>query len=228
MVTTITFNQRPATPDPDDGEPRSALRGPRGYRKPHRLLRGVPVGMAVIALLLISGCTSAEREAAYYRRERAEEATYYAGFAEDAEQARLDDIAQDEYYHLEFVDRADEWADTYLAAEKAVAVYWRDAWVDQDAKSGRRTGRLRTPDGQVISYTCDINYRDAGSGGCVPADRDYDCDELRSWGIVNIRVRTPVSNPRPVVTPPPGLRGDWMLLDDDHDGLACEVEAASE
>jgi hypothetical protein len=57
-----------------------------------------------------------------------------------------------------------------------------------------------------IEYDCDPNYDDAQSGGCVPADRDYDCGELRSWGIANI----------------PVIGEDWMLLDDDGDGLGCE------
>jgi hypothetical protein len=91
--------------------------------------------------------------------------------------------------------------------------------------------------GRTISYVCDVNYWDAQSGGCVPADRDYDSDELRAWGIVNIRVvkivppesgglegalgsvieLLPWTEETPVVEP------DWMLLDDDHDGMGCEV-----
>jgi hypothetical protein len=59
---------------------------------------------------------------------------------------------------------------------------------------------------QMVYYECDENYGDAQSGGCVPADRDYDCSELRSWGIASIPVQGE----------------DWMLLDDDGDGWGCE------
>lgn len=111
-------------------------------------------------------------------------------------------------------EASEAWADTNLAADKAVAIFWRD--VDVEYSGGTLIGTLRAADGRTIRYTCDTNYRGAQSGGCVPADRDYDCTELRSWGIVNI----------PVMPPIPGAkhqRGDWMLLDDDGDGVGCEV-----
>jgi hypothetical protein len=58
-----------------------------------------------------------------------------------------------------------------------------------------------------VFYPCDPNYENARSGGCVPDNHDYDCPELRSWGIANI----PVSG------------RDWMFLDDDGNGIGCEV-----
>jgi hypothetical protein len=142
-----------------------------------------------------------------------EEDARAAMYAEDAEE----DILLERYLDAE---AADEWADTYLAAEKADAVYWRNAYVRLESATGTRTGRLGDHEGRMIygSYVCDPNYDDALSGGCVPADRDYDCGELRSWGIVAIPVRTA----RPTSTPP--IIGDWMLLDDDHDGLGCESQ----
>jgi hypothetical protein len=93
--------------------------------------------------LLVGGCTGAEQDSAYYRREKAEEATYSAGFREDAEQVYLDELAERAF-------QADEWADTYLAADKAVAVYWRHAYVDRDLMTGERTGKLGTPEGRLI------------------------------------------------------------------------------
>lgn len=127
----------------------------------------------------------------------------------------------DDPYHeqkeYDRADTADAWADTHLAAEKAAATYWRDALVREDPVTGERISRLGTPDGRFIygSYVCDPNYGNAISGGCVPADRDYDCGELRSWGIVNIPVLFEI-----------GI-GDWMLLDDDHDGMGCEFQPAT-
>lgn len=146
-----------------------------------------------------------------------------------AEQAAYDsqyDEQQEREYQnrrYEAAEAADDWADTYLAAEKAVAVFWRDAFVHRDTMNGKRTGRLGTPEGQIPSYACDPNYEDAQSGGCVPADRDYDCWELRSWGIVNI----PILN-YPYPTLPSHIGDDWMLLDDDHDGMGCEVEPVND
>jgi hypothetical protein len=37
-----------------------------------------------------------------------------------------------------------------------------------------------------LHYDCDLHDGDALSGGSVPHNRDFDCLELRSWGIVNI------------------------------------------
>jgi len=152
-------------------------------------------------------CLSPEEE-----QERADKAAEAKWMNERDEQYMRDEAEAGLY---EQAAMADDWANTYLGAEKAVAVYWRDAYVEHEANR-KRIGSLRGPDEQVINYTCDINYGDTQSGGCVPADRDYDCWELRSWGIVGIPVRTPTPN-----TNPP-IRGDWMLLDDDHDGLGCE------
>jgi hypothetical protein len=128
----------------------------------------------------------------------------------------------------------DAWADTHLAAEKAVATWWRFPALTSNfyAEAGEvwsRNGALveQVPNeiprdalypvaGSVsvspysgrewVTYDCDTNYDDAQSGGCVPADRDYDCGELRSWGIASI----------------PVIGDDWMLLDDDGDGWGCE------
>ena len=52
----------------------------------------------------------------------------------------------------------------------------------------------------------------------MPSDRDYDCFELRSWGIVNIPIRDTTIF----------VGEDWMLLDDDHDGIGCEVEPVND
>jgi hypothetical protein len=116
--------------------------------------------------------------------------------------------------------RADNWVQANLAIERAQATWWRDAFVD-DLPDGNRRGWFRLIDltkleeerrFQSVVYPCDVNYGNARSGGCVPDNRDYDCPELRSWGIVNI----------------PVTGNDWMLLDDNHDGMGCEVEAVSE
>jgi hypothetical protein len=64
---------------------------------------------------------------------------------------------------------------------------------------------------------CDVNYGRTASGGCVPADRDYDCSELHEMGIGDI----------------PVIGTDWMHLDGyqdfateqwiaSPDGLGCE------
>jgi hypothetical protein len=138
-------------------------------------------------------------------------------------------------------DERNAWADAHLAAEKAVATWWRGALTDRDAERISETewrefreGTLWEVDpngipgdalypvngrghvssltgGEYVSYECDTNYGDAQSGGCVPADRDYDCGELRSWGIANI----------------PVIGEDWMLLDDDGDGWGCNVVASA-
>jgi hypothetical protein len=144
-----------------------------------------------------------------------EEDARQAMYAEDAEQYYLNDLARE---RDALIDARDELADEYLAAEKAVRTWWRWALTEISDESGQRMGTLTqhplippSPDGprnEVIEYECDPNYDDALTGGCVPADRDYDCEELRSWGIAQI----------------PVIGDDWMLLDDDHDGMGCEVE----
>jgi hypothetical protein len=130
------------------------------------------------------------------------------------------------------------WADAHLAAEQAVATWWRNpiTYPDRDQISDTewreyRVGVLweQNPNGipgdamypvngfgssaetldgipEFVRYECDPNYGDAQSGGCVPGERDYDCGKLRSWGIASI----------------PVIGEDWMLLDDDGDGLGCE------
>ena len=124
------------------------------------------------------------------------------------------------------------WADAHLAAEKAAASWWRSGGLGYDPWSGERNQgvlveqvlngipgdavypvpghgwSMETLDGtpEVVWYVCDANYDHALSGGCVPADRDYDCGELRSWGIASI----------------PVVGEDWMLLDDNGDGWGCE------
>ena len=149
-------------------------------------------------------------------------------------------MTPEEEYHQDLSRERDAWADAHLAAEKAVATWWRFAVTSTNAMIGlhpelleleldRREGALveQVPNGipgdavypvngrvsvsqysgaEWIYYECDTNYGDALSGGCVPADRDYDCGELRSWGIANI----------------PVIGGDWMLLDDDGDGWGCD------
>lgn len=104
----------------------------------------------------------------------------------------------------------DAWADEHLAAEKAVATWWRGRGPQYDPVSGQRGRGIlveQVPsDREIVSYECDPNYGDAESGGCVPGDRAYDCVELRSWGIASI----------------PIVGEDWMVLDDDGDGRGCE------
>jgi hypothetical protein len=124
--------------------------------------------------------------------------------------------------------RQNAFVDAHLAAEKAVATWWRCCFLNLDVyEIESRGGALKemVPNGipgdalypisgrvsnssgtEFVHYDCDPNYGDAQSGGCVPADRDYDCAELRSWGIAGI----------------PVIGEDWMLLDDDGDGQGCE------
>ena len=84
---------------------------------------------------------------------------------------------------LEWADSQNAWADTYLAAEKAEALYWREALVKLNPVTNKPVGGLvNMTTREVVRYPCDPNYDHAQSGGCVPADRDYDCWELRSWG----------------------------------------------
>jgi hypothetical protein len=130
-----------------------------------------------------------------------------------SEQEPPDEVIEEQ----RFIYQRDKWADEYLAAEKAVAKWWRWPLVEISDGSGQRMGTLfqhprvtPTPNGphnEYVEYVCDPNYDHAQSGGCVPADRDYDCWELRSWGIANIGV----------------IGEDWMLLDEDFDGVGCEV-----
>jgi hypothetical protein len=140
------------------------------------------------------------------------------------------DEQMEEYLRSEAYDAADaaeEWADIYLTEEKTTATYWRSPLVQRNSVTGHRMGRLGTSDGRYIygSYVCDPNYDVALSGGCVPADRDYDCWELRSWGIVNIPIMDTTIRPNTTGAAMPSFIGDdWMLLDDDHDGMGCEVE----
>jgi hypothetical protein len=181
------------------------------------LLNGVKyllAGLAVLAVLAFPSGGSTQ-ESTYDRRERAYEATRSAFLAEESEQDYQNDLARERDL---IIQRLDDEADEYLAAEKAVATWWRRTLTETSDESGQRTGTLIqyprvtfTPDGprnEVIEYECDPNYEDALTGGCVPADRDYDCEELRSWGIAQMLV----------------IGDDWMLLDDDHDGVGCEVE----
>jgi hypothetical protein len=125
--------------------------------------------------------------------------------------------SDEEIAELELIVERDAWADAHLATEKATASYWRDpiTWISRESR--QRLGAVLqqprlplSPDGprnDDIEYVCDLNYDDAQSGGCVPADRDYECWELQSWGIANI----------------PLIGEDWMLLDDDGNGVGCEV-----
>jgi hypothetical protein len=111
------------------------------------------------------------------------------------------------------VGRANQWANEHLAVERAEAVWWRDALVDHLSDGSRIGWLLHLPtwehgsDHKDFYYPCDTHYGDALSGGCVPDSRDFDCPELRSWGIVNI----------------PVIGEDWMLLDDDGNGAGCDV-----
>ena len=62
------------------------------------------------------------------------------------------------------------------------------------------------------AYGCDWNYATHPTG-CVPEGfGDYDCDQLLLTGLSNIRV----------------IGEDWMLLDDDGDGVGCEPEVAGQ
>jgi hypothetical protein len=152
------------------------------------------------------------REVERARKEREEQNSLIEKENERAEQEYLNSLYDAAY-------AADEWADTYLAAEKAAATYWRNAFVNRDPKTGKRIGTLEsTTTSEMVRYMCESLYNDALSGGCVPDDRDYDCDELRAWGIVNI----PVVKSRPGVFIPSQVV-DWMQLDEDGDGIACEV-----
>lgn len=104
----------------------------------------------------------------------------------------------------------DAWADEHLATEKAVATWWRGNGPRYDPVSGQRGRGVLveqvSSEGELVYYECDSNYGDAESGGCVPSDREYNCVELRSWGIASI----------------PVTGDDWMLLDEDGDGWGCE------
>lgn len=158
------------------------------------------------------------RELERARAEQAEEDSYNDYLNERAEQDYLDSLYEAAY-------AADEWADTYLSAEKAAATYWRNAYVKRDSATGKRIGTLEsTTTSEMVRYACDSLYSDALSGGCVPDDRDYDCEELRTWGIVNIPVRKSSQSGAFI----PSQVVDWMLLDDDGDGIGCEVEPAEE
>ena len=135
---------------------------------------------------------------------------------------------------------ANVWADTYLADEKVVAVYWRRPLTREDCETGNRMGVLDSVEipGESIEYVCDPNYGHAVSGGCVPADRDYYCVTLRSWGIANIRINRSFVEPKrggiagalgsaieslPWTEEAPVIDEDWMLVDgDDHDDMACD------
>lgn len=187
------------------------------------------MGLVVLASLTTSLLSASSEEHLIRHHEDAKENCRRFQAGENLEHIEHDAAARD------------EWADTYLAAEKAVAVYWRLPIARYDCESGKRIGHLKevaTP-GETIRYVCDGNYGNAESGGCVPADRDYDCDELRAWGLVNIPVHKNVVPPEPggivgaaanVIAllpggaPDPVADRDWMLLDDDHDGLGCEFQ----
>jgi hypothetical protein len=98
-------------------------------------------------------------------------------------------------------------------------VWRRDALVDHPYNRGRVGWLMHLPtwdqessDRNDLYYDCDIHYGNALSGGCVPHNRDFDCPELRSWGIVNL----------------PVIGEDWMLLEDNHDGMGCEVKPKAE
>ncbi len=179
-----------------------------------------PPTLVFVGVLLIAGLSTghAEQKDPYAMTKTADERAYGEREATRAAQDRRDAEQYDEYLeeasHIEAAEGADAWADTHLVAAKAAAVSWRDAYVEYE--DGGPIGTLRAADGRVIRYACDVSYGEAQSGGCVPADRDYDCAELRSWGIVNIPIMRAIPGAR-------YLRGDWMLLDDDHDGLGCEV-----
>jgi hypothetical protein len=57
------------------------------------------------------------------------------------------------------------------------------------------------------AYGCDWNYATTRAG-CVPAEQgDYDCPDLHAMGLWDIRV----------------IGEDWMLLDEDGDGVGCEL-----
>ncbi|MCA9878173.1 MAG: hypothetical protein KC442_10335 [Thermomicrobiales bacterium] len=152
------------------------------------------------------------------------------GFDSKEEQGRLEERVyptptDEEIQERRLQRQRDTWADTHLAAERAVATWWRGRGPGYDPVSGRRGrgvlveqvpggrsgdaldfARREPLDREFIYYECDPNYDDAESGGCVPSDRDYDCSELRAWGIASI----------------PVIGEDWMLLDDDGDGWGCE------
>jgi hypothetical protein len=64
------------------------------------------------------------------------------------------------------------------------------------------------PDWTAPAYGCDWNYSTT-KAGCVPDQPgDYDCPDLHAMGLWEIRV----------------LGDDWMLLDEDEDGLGCEID----
>lgn len=158
------------------------------------------------------------RELERARAEQAEEDSYNDYLNERAEQDYQDSLYEAAY-------TAEEWADTYLSAEKAAATYWRNAYVNRDSATGKRIGTLEsTTTSEIVRYPCESLYNDALSGGCVPEDRDYDCDELRAWGIVNIPVVKSSQSGGYI----PSMLVDWMHLDEDDDGIGCDVDPAEQ
>jgi hypothetical protein len=167
---------------------------------------------AAAGILMLVGCFGSGDEEGLSIGE------YYDSLEVQAEQ-NAEDAKE---WELERADRQNAWADTYLAAEKAEALYWRQTLAKRDPVSNKPMGELvNMTTREVVRYPCDPNYDRAQPGGCAPGDRDYECWELRSWGIVNI----PIKNFSSAIATE--LKGDdWMLLDDDHGGVGCEFYPA--
>jgi hypothetical protein len=204
-------------------------------------MRPMPIGLAVVAALASSlvgasglgsvasaqpGCGGAAYQEPCDYDSRDEQEGY--------DEREYPTFTPEESAWLRAWGERETWAGTRLAAEKAVATWWRLPALSSNfyAETGEvwsRNGALveqvpneiagdarypvagsvsvsRYSSAEWVTYECDVNYGDAQSGGCVPADRDYDCGELRSWGIASI----------------PVIGEDWMLLDDDGDGWDCE------
>jgi hypothetical protein len=105
------------------------------------LLNGVKyllAGLAVLAVLAFPSGGSTQ-ESTYDRRERAYEATRSAFLAEESEQDYQNDLARERDL---IIQRLDDEADEYLAAEKAVATWWRRTLTETSDESGQRTGTL--------------------------------------------------------------------------------------
>jgi hypothetical protein len=199
----------------------------RGIPQPLKLtredgMRPVVIGLAVVAVLTSSLIGASGFGSVASAQPGCGGAAYQEPCDYDSmdEQEPPDDRWADEAEEYEEsqqyarANEANEWAERYLATELAVATHWRSPFVVHDSETGKRQGELESMSTPVQRYRfdCDPNYVDAYSGGCVPADRDYDCWELRSWGIASI-----------------GVIQDWMLLDDDGDGVGCEpVDAGQE
>ena len=69
------------------------------------------------------------------------------------------------------------------------------------------SGGWGTPDWTTPAYGCDWNYAMKMNGGCIPSEQgDLDCVDVYALGIFFIHI----------------IGEDWMLLDEDGDGIGCQ------